>query len=334
MGNPKNRTMAEHHLYFDGGCTPNPGTGAWGAALYRVSPHGDAVEVWAGSGPAGTAATSNTAEFAAAIGGLRGALSHLTRRPAAAAGPVRVRGDSTLVVKALAGAVVVRDRRLARYAAVARGLLARLPGAVPEAVPRAANARAHGLAAAAAAAAAASRGGSRSGAPPAARFAPTTVARVTMAAGNRLHVTAASTDVGGDRPGRHCLIDAAALEGLPRAAGGGRSALASLRPPPAGVALVRARGAAFPVLGVVHLNADVEFPATFEFDDDSHVLVDIDPLVLLVVDGLPAPLHIAVGAAGVAETLVRDTDLVVDFDAEDVDGSDFGAPYGDHPFWD
>lgn len=326
--------MAEYHLYFDGSCQPNPGRGAWGAALYYAAPGGGGAsppapptEVWAAAGTLGTAATSNTAEYGAAIAGLRGVIAHLAATgvdPQTAR--VRVRGDSAVVVGALARTAAVRAPRLGLYAAVAGGLLAHLPAAVVEAVPRAANGRAHRLAADVAAAAAAT---GRNAAPGerVARCQPVLAAEAFLDGGTTV---VASTDLGADEPGdAHCLIDAASLARLPRKSGGGLSALAAAEPPaPNDPTLVRAGRGVYPILGVVRIGASVTIPGA-SWGDLPPLMTDVDPLVLHIVDGLPVPLHLASAAPGMDDIC---EDLDVDYDAPEVT-EELTRSYAQHPFW-
>lgn len=326
--------MAEYHLYFDGSCQPNPGRGAWGAALYHVPPGGvgspppaPPTEVWAAAGTLGTAATSNTAEFGAAIAGLRGVVAHLAAAGVdAQTARVRVWGDSAVVVGALARTAAVRAPRLGLYAAVARGILGRLPGAVVEAVPREANGRAHRLAADVAAAAAATR---RSAAPGerVAACQPVLAAEAFLDGGTTV---AASTDLGADEPGdAHCLIDAAFLAGLPRKSPGGHSALAAAEPPaPDGPTLVRVGRGVYPILGVVEIGASITIPAA-SWGDEPPLMTDVDPLVLHIVDGLPVPLHLASAAPGMDDLC---EDLEVDYDALGA-AEELTGRYIQHSFW-
>lgn len=127
-------------VHFDGLCYPfNPGgVAAWGFAAFL-----DGREVHSAHGvaaPPGPGATNNVAEYRALIEALRWLVAR--GRPDE---PVRVRGDSDLIIGQARGERRVAAPRLVEMNEAARALLARLPRATLEWVPRERNARADEL---------------------------------------------------------------------------------------------------------------------------------------------------------------------------------------------
>ena len=126
-------------LHFDGACLPkNPG----GVAAYGFVVHHDGKLVHEGHGlaaPPGGGATNNVAEFFGLIEGLRWIQSRARRGE-----PIRVRGDSLLVIQSVAGLKNIRALHLKPLHLQAQELVQAL-GAKLEWVPREKNADADRL---------------------------------------------------------------------------------------------------------------------------------------------------------------------------------------------
>ena len=108
-------------LYFDGGCSPNPGPGRWGAhATFKHRIHLRHVCKW--NACVGDI-TNNGAEYLGLIGGIRSLLSKLH---AEEINPkdveLHIKGDSKLVINQLEGNFDVRSERLMPLYEIARKL--------------------------------------------------------------------------------------------------------------------------------------------------------------------------------------------------------------------
>jgi len=125
--------------YFDGLCEPNPG----GVATYGFVVLRDGKKLHDGHGlacpPKTPQATNNVAEYTGLIKALEWLADQKVKEP------VRVRGDSDLVVKQLRGEYKVKSPNLASLYQRAKELLSRLPAATIEWVPRDENAEADRL---------------------------------------------------------------------------------------------------------------------------------------------------------------------------------------------
>lgn len=133
-------TMASDvHVHFDGACQPPRGGGVAtygftveGPGLYREE-RGLAVPPWS------PRATNNVAEYTAAIRALEWLLEQ------GYSGPVRVMGDSQLVIRQIQGLYRVRAEHLREYHAHLMGLAHRFEHVDFAWIPREANARADQL---------------------------------------------------------------------------------------------------------------------------------------------------------------------------------------------
>ena len=123
-------------LHFDGMAKPNPGVGAYGWVLER-----DGKEVATGGGIIGGGSTSNEAEYAGLVQGLRAA-----RQQAGEDEAVTAKGDSRLVVNQASGRWAVRAENLVPLVDEVWELAARLGRVSFVWVPRAQNRRADNLA--------------------------------------------------------------------------------------------------------------------------------------------------------------------------------------------
>jgi ribonuclease HI len=138
---PRGRAIlpAEVHVHFDGACQPPRGGGVatYGFTVEGPGLHyeekGLAVPPWT------PRATNNVAEYTAAIRALEWLLSH------GYSGPVRVMGDSQLVIRQIQGQYRVKARHLQEYHAHLLQLAARFDQADWVWIPREANARADEL---------------------------------------------------------------------------------------------------------------------------------------------------------------------------------------------
>ncbi|MCK4376465.1 MAG: ribonuclease HI family protein [Candidatus Brocadiae bacterium] len=124
----------EARLHCDGASRGNPGPAGIGMVL--TTPEGEEVLAW---GAAIGRATSNVAEYRAAIEGLKKALELKVRR-------VRLLSDSELLVRQLEGAYKVKSAGLKPLHGELMGLLARLDSWEARHVARDRNLRADALA--------------------------------------------------------------------------------------------------------------------------------------------------------------------------------------------
>jgi len=130
-------------MKFDGGSRGNPGPSGSGAVIYALTPAGDVRgEVWYAYTYLGPGVTSNQAEYAGLLSGLRQAVkmnaAHLT-----------VQGDSELVIRQLQKRYNVNSSNLKDLYVQATQLLKQIHQKSFEHIPREENARADALARAA-----------------------------------------------------------------------------------------------------------------------------------------------------------------------------------------
>jgi ribonuclease HI len=138
---PRGRAVlpAEVHVHFDGACQP-PGGG--GVATYGFTVEGPGLD-YEGKGlavrPWTPRATNNVAEYTAAIRALEWLRGH------GYSGPVRVMGDSQLVIRQLQGQYRVKSPHLQEYHALTVRLASQFEQVDWVWIPREANARADEL---------------------------------------------------------------------------------------------------------------------------------------------------------------------------------------------
>ena len=128
---------------FDGGSRGNPGPSGSGAVIYSLTPTGNVKEeVWYASSYLGHGFTSNQAEYAGLLSGLRQAVKMNAMR-------VMIQGDSQLVIRQLQKRYQVKSSNLIGLYMEATQLLKNVHDATFEHIPREENARADELARAA-----------------------------------------------------------------------------------------------------------------------------------------------------------------------------------------
>ncbi|KAJ3151383.1 hypothetical protein HDU86_006083 [Geranomyces michiganensis] len=250
--------------------------------------------------------TSNVAEYAGLLAGLYGLLRSETVPEKAA---VRVTGDSELVIKQLNGDYAVNDAKLRVYHAAVQQQLARFASVELHHVPRGENAEADTLARTAITS------------PPKldtaqlALFYPNLGAHAQVVCGGM--TVPASHNKGTATWSGHCLIDAKFLS----AAYGPALAIQDAHP----IQAVRGKDGFYPVVGrLVTLPLRVAKYAGVSETYDLHI-----PDVL-VVDGLPVPLHLDVHA----HPNVGNVFSVFSMGFGDrFDAAVFPEAYRAHPYW-
>jgi len=312
--------MDSYTLFFDGSCSPNPGTGSWGAVLLRgevaATPHAGTpsaasglIEVVTAGGILSSRSTNNLTEAAGLLGGLRLALEVV---PNPCAARLAVRGDSELIIKAVRRELTLRAPRLKAYLVYAQAAVERFGGLTVKHVPRADNARADGIARA--------QRGSLSGQP---------VYRPNLASASTVIVQGqevrATNDALSVFSGAGCFLDAALYVSLPGSP--------PLLPPAKGDAVVWGRDMQFAILGrtrldvTVYVNGRQPPPGRARrrrAPDPVRAVVEFD-----IVDDLPVPMHVSVKAPGL--------NGLMDGEIQFAGGAPLlsGMPqtYQRHPFW-
>ncbi|MGQ9759285.1 MAG: ribonuclease HI [Candidatus Methanomethylicaceae archaeon] len=128
-------------LMFDGLCEPyNPGgIATYGFVVYQDGRKMHKEGGFVGAGMLGHDVSNNVAEYTALIRGMEYLLKIGYR------GPLKVKGDSLLVIRQMRGEYAVRARRLVNLYAMAKDLTKNFEDVVFEWVPREENAEADRL---------------------------------------------------------------------------------------------------------------------------------------------------------------------------------------------
>ena len=134
--------ISKYLLRFDGGARGNPGIGGAGAVIFSSDDEDAGIrEIWSGYWYLGTC-TNNQAEYTGLIKGLQAGLEMNLF-------PLRVEGDSELVIKQLLGSYKCKSENLLPLHSMASKLIARYPrdpGTLTfDHIPRAHNSRADEL---------------------------------------------------------------------------------------------------------------------------------------------------------------------------------------------
>eukprot|EP00656_Telonema_subtile_P035422 TRINITY_DN393_c0_g1_i1.p1 TRINITY_DN393_c0_g1~~TRINITY_DN393_c0_g1_i1.p1 ORF type:complete len:392 (+),score=85.11 TRINITY_DN393_c0_g1_i1:191-1366(+) len=258
----RSSSLLKVQLFFDGACSGNPGPGAWGGwCEIQGRKHEQASRL-------GAHTTSNQAEYAGLIGGLRMVLRELDVPPEGVA--LCVHGDSELVIKQMTGEYKLWEPTLKLYHSTAVGLVNRFGMVSYVALPREKNRLADKLAARALAAAVDTN----------LLFRPNLCGISGVKIGK--HTAAASNDVGAvGAVGSY--IDAGFLASLP----GGEQMLQGLLEPPSDVVVAKVD---MTVLGVLsELNCEVCWDITHYPEMVTPELVYQN---VIVVVALPVPMHL------------------------------------------
>lgn len=126
---PASTAPREWRLQFDGACRHGPAPGGAGAILFDP----DGAAAWTGSSyMPGTKETNNTAEYTALLLGARAAADH-------GASPLRIEGDSLLVIRQVKGLYGTKSTRLRRLRNAVRQELARVGSHTLHHIDRQAN---------------------------------------------------------------------------------------------------------------------------------------------------------------------------------------------------